>query len=152
MWHDVARCGAMWRNVAQCGTMWRNVAQCGVMWLNVVWCGAMWGNVAQCGAMSRNMAWCGTQWILIVFLLRLFEQECFSEISPKFLLKKCGTLFFLFLAKKMLPGTETMARRVSSWHLHRDWILVKISLSQDMAKTQIKLRLCTECGAENLDF
>ncbi len=39
----------------------------------------------------------------------------FSQKSPKFLLKRCVTLCLRFSLKKSLSGTETMARRVSSW-------------------------------------
>ena len=77
----------MWCNVVQCGTMWHNVAQCGAMWHDVAQCHAMWCNV-------------GLSEFLLSFLLRLFEQERFSEISPTFLLKNLGLYFFCFLLKK----------------------------------------------------
>jgi hypothetical protein len=53
-------------------------------------------------------------------LHRVYTQQesflgAFSEISQKFLLKRCGTLFVcLLVLKKSISGTEIIARHVSS--------------------------------------
>ncbi len=52
------------------------------------------------------------------------SEKAFSEISKKKLFKRCGTLFKCLSLKKSIPGTEIMARGVSSW-CHILWSLTR---------------------------
>jgi hypothetical protein len=48
-----------------------------------------------------------------VFVTTVLARKFHKNFS-EFRLKRCGTFFLFFMLKKMLSGTETVARRVSS--------------------------------------
>jgi hypothetical protein len=77
---DVVRCRAMSMSHRQSHAMWRDVARCGAMWRNVAQCRAMWDSDE----------------FLLGFCYDCSSKKVSREISPKFLLNSCGTLFLCF--------------------------------------------------------
>ncbi len=131
---DLAQqCGTRNCDVEQCGTNNRccqiadlMLCQCHIT--NIMQCGTHNLNLMQFGTHYHSQPQCGTRMNLYWVFVRTVQAW---EISTKFLLKRCGTLFLCISQKKLFIGTETMAGGVSSLNdrNHKIYLVQKKALS-----------------------
>jgi hypothetical protein len=78
---------------------------------------AISSNVDLTSPISSNVGLTTPMWkrlnVYWVFVTTVLARKFHKNFS-KFLLKRCETFFLFFALKKLLSGTETVARRVSS--------------------------------------
>jgi hypothetical protein len=70
--------------------------------------GAMLMSHHQSRAMSMSHWQCGNLIAVKVFCCNCPSEKAFSEISPKFLFKRCRTSFLCFSPKKLFPGLKSL--------------------------------------------